>query len=159
MKLDLGLAAIEVPNSMMPTLVVGIGPEDVAESAKGDLYGTSEVRKQRRAWSISFGPADPSKKPDEVLQGDVNRIQLGCRGKVAKLEDKAVGDLRGKYYELEYVGQTQLNQVTFAFSVIAGGALHTYTYTALAGKGVAEARKEFLAIIDSLRPGSMFTGK
>src|SRR5438067_1226962 len=83
---QLRLVAMELPNNVMPTLMVGIGPEDVAEAAKADLYGTSEPRKQRRAWSISFAPVDRTKKEEELLQNDIKRIQLGCRGKLAKVE-------------------------------------------------------------------------
>jgi hypothetical protein len=154
MKVELGTVSLDLPEKATPLTFVAVGAEDSSGAVSKDLYGTTEneePRRQRRAFSAAFGPVDPSKSAEEHLNNAVKNIQLGMRGKAAKLEDRTVGELQGKYCELEYVGSAKMEQTSFIFLAVHKGTIHTYSYTALNGPGLAPSRDEFAKLLGSIK--------
>ena len=153
-KVDLGTVSLELPEKATPLTFVAVGAEDSSGAVSKDLYGTSEneePRKQRRAFSAAFRPVDANKSAEEHLNNAMKNIQLGMRGKAVKLEDRALGELKGKYCELEYVGSAKMEQTSFIFLAVHKGTIHTYSYTALNGPGLGQSRDEFAKLLASIK--------
>lgn len=155
MKLQLGLAAVDLPNGseLKPAVMLLVGKTDKAAAlSAGPTMAKTQTNEYQRTVAMSFSPFPTDADPDDALNFGLNELQKKTAGKVANVKDVTIAGRPGRTVEFRYrQPATKVPVVTRAYLVLAVGCLHSFVLTALDNaKTLPGAIEEFDALVNSL---------
>jgi|GEM_PF-5861690 len=156
MKIELGPASLQLPadDSILPTLVLGVGVEDRQEPlSAGMTLVKSKTHTFKRSLSVSFNQVDGQQDSATLLQVGVNRIVEKMGAKVTKVNDSSVHGSPAKIVVFTYTGPDDVPLKTHALIVHSKQYVHTIMLSALnSRKNEKAVQAQFDSIVQSFEP-------
>jgi hypothetical protein len=158
MTLDLGLLRLDFPNNdpIVPSLITGMGLEDVEPGRKDPISGASQDKRFRRTFAMSFGPA-PEKPVAELLEASCQAMVLRSGGTMKSIRDHNANGVPAKIVEFQHPGPDGLPLYSRAMTLCSHNFVQSLMLTALdSPKTKAAVETQFATMLKSLKPGSFF---
>lgn len=161
MKLDLGIARIEVPDDdlVLPSLVIGVGREDKqAALSAGPTMAKTKTHAYQRTLAVQFSPVEKGEDQKAAVDRGLNElVNKTGGGKIRKSQDLELMGSPAKTIEIAYKAPDEAPVVTRALVVCARDFLQSIMLTCLDDpKASAAVDKQFTSIVSTIQPGAYF---
>ncbi len=152
MKVELGVAKIEIPAGYGPTAFLCLGKEDTMPSmSAGPTVAKTKTPKYRRTLGFNFTKVDADAVPSEALSRGLNDVKDRARAKVVSVKDMTLDGQPAKTAEFRHVFD-EMPVMTLALLSFGDGYVRSVLLTVLDAPAVLkEAKVEFDQIVASFK--------